>query len=96
MAVIDIAIQPEGRTRVWFDCRNAKPRPGDEKRIQRAVSHALANLNLGGTVAAELTAFRPRRIATPAVPSLGSMILLQVCDQGFEIGFQLPRQTSRL
>jgi hypothetical protein len=44
MAVIDIAIQPEGRTRVWFDCRDTKPRPGDEERIQRAVSHALDNL----------------------------------------------------
>jgi hypothetical protein len=46
MAVIDIAIQPEGRTRVWFDCRDTKPRPSDEERIQRAVSHALANLNV--------------------------------------------------
>lgn len=46
MAVIDIAIQPEGRTRVWFDCRDTKPRPGDEERIQRAVSHALASLSL--------------------------------------------------
>jgi len=45
MAVIDIAIQPEGRTRVWFDCRDTKPRPGDEERIQCAVSHALANLS---------------------------------------------------
>ncbi len=44
MAVIDIAIQPEGRTRIWFDCRDTKPRPGDEERIQRAVSHSLANL----------------------------------------------------
>jgi hypothetical protein len=44
MAVIDIAIQPEGRTRVWFDCRDTKPRLGDEERIQRAVSRALANL----------------------------------------------------
>jgi len=46
MAVIDIAIQPVGRTRVWFDCRDAKPRPSDEERIQLAVSRALANLNL--------------------------------------------------
>jgi hypothetical protein len=46
MAVIDIAIQPDGRTRVWFDCRVAKPRAADEERIQRAVSHALANLSL--------------------------------------------------
>ena len=46
MAVIDIAIQPEGRTRVWFDCRDAKPRPSDEERIQRAVRAALANLSL--------------------------------------------------
>jgi hypothetical protein len=40
MAVIDIAIQPEGRTRVWFDCRDTKPRPGDEERIQRAVTRS--------------------------------------------------------
>jgi hypothetical protein len=46
MAVIDIAIEPEGRTRVWFDCRDAKPRPSDEERIELAVSRALANLNL--------------------------------------------------
>ena len=46
MAIIDIAIEPEGRTRVWFDCRDAKPRPGDEERIELAVSRALANLNL--------------------------------------------------
>jgi hypothetical protein len=44
MAVIDVAIQPEGLTRVWFDCRDAKPRPADEKRIQQAISHALADL----------------------------------------------------
>ena len=42
MAVIDVAIQPDGRTRVWFDCRDAKPRPEDEQRIEQALAHALA------------------------------------------------------
>ena len=44
MAVIDIVIEPDGRTRVWFDCRDAKPRPDDEQRIQRAIAHALADV----------------------------------------------------
>jgi hypothetical protein len=44
MAVIDIVIQSEGRTRVWFDCRDAKPLPDDERRIQRAIAHALADV----------------------------------------------------
>ncbi len=43
MAVIDVAIQPDGRTRVWFDCRDAKPRPEDEQRIEQAFVHALAD-----------------------------------------------------
>jgi len=43
MAVIDVAIQPDGRTRVWFDCRDARPRPADEQRIEQAVTHALAD-----------------------------------------------------
>jgi hypothetical protein len=43
MAVIDVAIQPDGRTRVWFDCR-AKPRPEDEKRIAQVVADAMADL----------------------------------------------------
>lgn len=43
MAVIDVAIQPDGRTRVWFDCR-AKPRPDDEKRIARMLADAMAEV----------------------------------------------------
>jgi hypothetical protein len=42
MAVIDVAIQPDGRTRVWFDCR-AKPRPEDEKRIAQVLADAMAD-----------------------------------------------------
>ncbi len=43
MAVIDVVIQPDGCTRVWFDCRNARPRPADERRIEQALTHALAD-----------------------------------------------------
>jgi hypothetical protein len=43
MAVIDVMIQPDGRTRVWFDCRDARPRPEDEQRIEQALVHALTN-----------------------------------------------------
>ena len=42
MAVIDIQIQQSGSTRVMFDCRNTKPRPDDELRIEQAIAHALA------------------------------------------------------
>ena len=42
MAVIDVAIQPDGRTRVWFDCR-ARPRPEDERRIAQVVADAMAD-----------------------------------------------------
>jgi hypothetical protein len=42
MAVIDVEVQPDGRTRVWFDCR-AKPRPEDEKRIAQVVADAMAD-----------------------------------------------------
>jgi hypothetical protein len=42
MAVIDVAIQPDGRTRVWFDCR-AKPHPEDEKRIAQMLASAMAD-----------------------------------------------------
>jgi len=42
MAVIDVAIQPDGRTRVWFDCR-AKPRPDDEERIAQVLANAMAD-----------------------------------------------------
>jgi hypothetical protein len=45
MAVIDVAIQPDGRTRVWFDCR-AKPRPEDEKRIAQVLADAMADDNV--------------------------------------------------
>ncbi len=45
MAVIDVAIQPDGRTRVWFDCR-AKPRPEDEKRIAQMLADAMADVNV--------------------------------------------------
>jgi hypothetical protein len=52
MAVIDVVIQPDGRTRVWFDCRSAKPRPEDEQRIEQALAHALADARaLGGAQA---------------------------------------------
>jgi hypothetical protein len=44
MAVIDVVIQPDGRTRVWFDCRDTKPRPEDEQRIEQALVHALAEV----------------------------------------------------
>ena len=43
MAVIDVVIQPDGRTRVWFDCRIAKPRPEDERRIEQALANAMAD-----------------------------------------------------
>jgi len=42
MAVIDVVIQPDGRTRVWFDCR-AKPRPEDEQRIAQVLADAMAD-----------------------------------------------------
>jgi hypothetical protein len=42
MAVIDVAIQPDGRTRVWFDCR-AKPSPEDEKWIAQVLADAVAD-----------------------------------------------------
>jgi hypothetical protein len=42
MAVIDILIQPNGSTRVMFDCRAAKPRRDDQQSIERAIAHALA------------------------------------------------------
>ena len=45
MAVIDIVIEPEGRTRVWFDCRDERPRPDDEQRIQRAIAHAQVDVS---------------------------------------------------
>ena len=43
MAVIDVMIQPDGRTRVWFDCRDVRPRPTDEQRIEQAFANALAS-----------------------------------------------------
>jgi hypothetical protein len=43
MAVIDVAIQPDGRTRVWFDCR-VKPCPDDEKRIAQVLANAMADI----------------------------------------------------
>ncbi len=46
MAVIDILIQPSGRTRVLFDCRDAKPRPDDESNIERAIAHSLATASI--------------------------------------------------
>jgi hypothetical protein len=42
MAVIDIQIQPSGSTRIMFDCRKAKPAPDDERRIEQAIAHSLA------------------------------------------------------
>lgn len=42
MAVIDVVIQPNGRTRVWFDCRDTRLRPEDEQRIEQALASALA------------------------------------------------------
>ena len=42
MAVIAILIQPNGRTRVLFDCRNAEPRRDDEQDIERAIARSLA------------------------------------------------------
>lgn len=53
MAVIDVVIQPDGRTRVWFDCRTAKPRPEDEQRIKEALSDALAEAGTGDRVQAD-------------------------------------------
>jgi hypothetical protein len=42
MAVIDILIQPHGGTRVLFDCRKTKPRPDDERTIERAIERSYA------------------------------------------------------
>jgi hypothetical protein len=53
MAVIDIMIQPDGRTRVWFDCRAAKPRPEDQQRIEQALAHALADARVPNSVQAD-------------------------------------------
>lgn len=40
--VIDIQIQPEGGTRVMFDCRKAKPSPEEERQIEHAIARSLA------------------------------------------------------
>jgi hypothetical protein len=53
MAVIDVVIQPDGRTRVWFDCRDTKPRPEDEQRIKQALVHALAEVREPDAVQAD-------------------------------------------
>ena len=44
MAVIDVVIQPDGCTRVWFDCRDARPRPEPTSGASsRRLRHALAD-----------------------------------------------------
>lgn len=40
--VIDIQIQPEGGTRIMFDCGKAKPSPEEERRIEQAIARSLA------------------------------------------------------
>jgi hypothetical protein len=50
MAVNDVVIQPDGRTRVWFDCRAARPRPEDEQRIEQALANALASVGTTDSV----------------------------------------------
>ena len=42
MAVIDVSIEPNGRTRVLFDCRKPKPKTDDEVLIAHAIARSLA------------------------------------------------------
>jgi hypothetical protein len=49
MALIDILIQPRGRTRILFDCRDIKPRPEDESRIEQAIAASQAAASMAAT-----------------------------------------------
>jgi hypothetical protein len=42
MSVIATLIAPHRVTRVFFDCRDARPDPADQPRIQRAIERSLA------------------------------------------------------
>lgn len=42
MSVIDVLIEPNRVTRVFFDCRGAAPDPTDQWRIEQQVARSLA------------------------------------------------------
>ena len=42
MAVIAISIEPDRRTRIFFDCRNAPLDQADQWRIERAIEQSIA------------------------------------------------------
>jgi hypothetical protein len=41
MPVIATLIEPHGVTRVFFDCRNAKPDPDDQRRVEEAIESSI-------------------------------------------------------
>jgi hypothetical protein len=42
MSAISALIEPHRVTRVFFDCRDGAPDPGDQRRIERAIERSIA------------------------------------------------------
>lgn len=71
--VIDIQIQPEGGTRIMFDCRKAKPSPEEERRIEQAIARSLAAARMAAPQQINGRA-RIGVLVVPAVPDAPAIV----------------------